>query len=225
MQQALLGFGLDEEAAAHRHQAAILAPPRLANHLPPDSIALPGDVLALVQLELTPSLSAITMRDATRIEVNERRDLAIQFVLRRLLERNCLLDDIVQVPVLKVAVRDLVIPRSFRSVGSCERQRVDALLQNLAETRVVQLDVRPKRRREHVEVRDLALEQQLRIPCVVVPGRPDSLRSGRTRRDDAVPELACKRPSSDEGRLACTTTSSNVGIKGRRACFQIILLV
>ena len=159
MQQALLGFGLDEETAAHCHQAAILASPRLIYHLPPDSITLPGDVLALVQLELTPSLSAITMRDATRIEVNKRRDLAIQFVLRRLLERNCLLDDIVQVPVLKVAVRDLVIPRSFRSVGSCERQRVDALLQNLAETSVVQLDVCPQRRREHVEVRNLALEQ------------------------------------------------------------------
>ena len=48
----------------------------------------------------------------------------------------------------------------------------DVLLENFAEARVVQLDVRFERRRDDIEVRDLALEQQLRVLRVVVPRRP-----------------------------------------------------
>ena len=175
----------------------VLAAPCLVDHLSPHGVALPRDVLALVLPELLEGLHAVSIRHTAAVEVDEHSDPGFHLVLGYLLEWYCLLDDIVQVAVLEVAVCDLVISAKLVRRARCSIQNRHVLLQNLAETRVIQLDVGPEGCREDIEVRDLALVQQLRIPCIVVACRPDCLGLVARRRNDAVLKLACNRARPD----------------------------
>lgn len=98
-----------------------------------------------------------------------------------------------------------------------ERERAwDVLFQDLAEARVIDLDVRLQRREGDVEVSDPTLEQETDVPSVVGPGSPYALRWERC---DAVPHVHKSISDASHRRLADT-----VGTRSRRGRMRLAVV-
>lgn len=140
------------------------------NHLSPNRVAFPCNVLALMELELLFGKAAVATGDAFAVEIDEGVDAVVQPVLGLRGERVRPFHEIVQVPVLELRVGHLIV-----------------LLDDLAEARVVQLDVRLKVREVDVEIRDTSLEEQSRVVGVVASCRPDRRLGTVLRREAGSP--------------------------------------
>lgn len=95
-----------------------------------------------MEFELLLREAAVAAGDALAIEIDEGVDSVVQPVLRLRSERVCRLHDVVKVPVLQFGVGYLVI-----------------LLDDLAETGIVELDVGLEVGELNVEIRYASLEK------------------------------------------------------------------
>ena len=141
------------------------------NHLSPNRVAFPCNVLALMELELLLGKAAVATGDALAVEIDEGVDAVVHSVLGLRGERVRPLHDVVEVPILELRIGHLVV-----------------LLDDLAEAGVVKLDIRLQVREVDVKVRDTTLEEQSRVVGVVASCRPDR-RVGSTLRREAGPPL------------------------------------
>lgn len=116
--------------------------PLESNHFPPDSVAFPDDMFTEVSLELLERKVLVSLRRDVGVERDERGDGGGEAILRRALEGERLVDYLGHVLRSEVRVGDLVVSGApYESVSIPGMRRWDSLLQDLAQTRVVEIDV------------------------------------------------------------------------------------
>ena len=95
-----------------------------ADHLAPDRVALPHDVLAQVRLELLEREVDVAARREVGVQRDDRLDAALETLLRRALEGERVVDDGRHVVLAQRRVGDLVVPaRRGREAESGTRSR------------------------------------------------------------------------------------------------------
>lgn len=139
----------DVDVAAIAPRATDRAPPSAleSDHLSPDRIALPDNVLAQVRLELLQGEIDVSPRGEISVQRHDALHALLQAFLSRAFERERVVDDGLHVVLPEARIGDLVVPAGPKYVQclfsrDTERlQNVDALLQYLAQSGVVQVDI------------------------------------------------------------------------------------
>lgn len=73
-------------AAKGLHLSVAFAAPLLADHLPPDRVTLPCDMLALVNAQLSHRYGVVVLRHAFCVQRDQPINSVVKFIFRCLLE-------------------------------------------------------------------------------------------------------------------------------------------